>query len=287
MFRESTGTGVILASNRFAGNLDTTQLRSISVDGRRFRELPFSDVEVKAVAAEFSKQGLPSLTFTNESASEENFKQQAPLCSYLHVATHGFVNARDPGRSALLFAQPSDTTGGEDGVLYAAEAYNLHLNADLVVLSSCESGVGRFVNGEGVYALMRGFMYSGARNIIYSLWQVMDNHTSELMKLFYEGVLSGSRFAKALQMAEIQMLSKRTNGLSVLLGRVRSRWTVTAQAMSGRRTCLCGAGFLLRRSSSSTIPSAANPGERTRSCRSGMSGSSAAGLSRMAISNGG
>ncbi len=208
VFRESTGTGVILASNRFAGNLDTTQLRSISVDGRRFRELPFSDMEVKAVAAEFSKQGLPSLTFTNESASEENFKQQAPLCSYLHVATHGFVNARDPGRSALLFAQPSDTTGGEDGVLYAAEAYNLHLNADLVVLSSCESGVGRFVNGEGVYALMRGFMYSGARNIIYSLWQVMDNHTSELMKLFYEGVLSGSRFGKALQMAKIQMLSK-------------------------------------------------------------------------------
>jgi CHAT domain-containing protein len=117
------------------------------------------------------------------------------------------VNEKDPGRSALLFAQPSDTTAGEDGVLYAAEAYNLQLNAELVVLSSCESGIGRFVNGEGVYALMRGFLYSGARNIMYSLWQVMDKHTSELMQTFYDGALNGWRFARSLQQAKIRMIS--------------------------------------------------------------------------------
>ncbi len=208
VFRESTGTGLILASNRFAQGLDTTHSRSISIDGKRFRELPYSDVEVASIAEKFAERGLPSRTFVNKNASEENFKHNAPLFSYLHVATHGIVNARDPARSALLFAQPADTASGEDGVLYAAEAYNLDLNAQLVVLSSCESGIGRFVTGEGVYALMRGFLYSGARNIMYSLWQVMDHHTAELMQMFYEGVLKGWRFGKALQMAKIRMLAK-------------------------------------------------------------------------------
>jgi CHAT domain-containing protein/tetratricopeptide (TPR) repeat protein len=207
VFRESTGTGLILASNRFVKGLDTTHLRSVSIGGKRFRELPYSDVEVSGIAGKFAELGLPSRTFVNENASEGSFKQNAPLFSFLHVATHGLVNARDPNRSALLFAQPSDTASGEDGVLYAAEAYNLNLNAELVVLSSCESGIGHFVNGEGVYALMRGFLYSGARNIIYSLWQVMDHHTSELMEMFYEGVLKGWRFGKALQMAKMRMLA--------------------------------------------------------------------------------
>ncbi len=93
-------------------------------------------------------------------------------------------------------------------MLYAAETYNLELNADLVVLSCCESGIGPFVNGEGVYAMMRGFLYSGARNVMYSLWQVMDHHTSELMQSFYEGVLKGWRFGQALRMAKLQMLSR-------------------------------------------------------------------------------
>jgi CHAT domain-containing protein/tetratricopeptide (TPR) repeat protein len=208
VFRESTATGVILASNRYANSLDTAELRSISVNGKRFRELAYSDAEVMGIAGEFAKRDLQAQAFISGSATEENFKRTAPHFSYLHVATHGFVNERDPSRSALVFAQPGDTANDEDGVLYAAEAYNLNLDAELVVLSSCESGIGRFVAGEGVYALMRGFLYSGARNIIYSLWQVLDHHTSELMQSFYNGVLNGRRFGKALQMAKIQMLSR-------------------------------------------------------------------------------
>jgi CHAT domain-containing protein len=208
VFRESTATGLILASNRYANSLDSAEMRSISVNGKRFRELSFSDVEVTGIAGKFARRDLPAQAFLNESATEENFKHIAPHFSCLHVATHGFVNERDPSRSALVFAQPGDSGSGEDGVLYAAEAYNLQLDAELVVLSSCESGIGRFVAGEGVYALMRGFLYSGARNIIYSLWQVMDHHTSELMQCFYDGVLKGERFGKALQMAKIHMLSR-------------------------------------------------------------------------------
>lgn len=211
VFRDSTTTGSILASNDYMRMLDTMQLRSISVDGKRFRELPFSDREVVGIAEEFSRRGFPSAAFTGAAASEATFKQHASACTYLHVATHGIVHALDPGRSALLFAQTAADDGEEDGVLYAAEAYNLRLTADLVVLSACESGVGRFVTGEGVFALMRGFLYSGARTIVYSLWQVMDHHTSELMQYFYEGVLDGWRYERALQEAKIRMLaSERT-----------------------------------------------------------------------------
>jgi CHAT domain-containing protein len=208
VFRESTATGMILASNQFARDLDTTELRSFSVEGKRFRELAYSDAEVEGIAGEFTQKGFPARVLLNGMATEENFKRYAPFASFLHVATHGVVNERDPRRSALVFVQPSDTTKGDDGVLYAAETYNLELNADLVVLSCCESGIGPFVNGEGVYAMMRGFLYSGAHNIMYSLWQVMDHHTSELMQSFYEGVLKGWRFGRALRMAKLQMISR-------------------------------------------------------------------------------
>ncbi len=257
VFGESTATGRILASNRFANGLDTTQLRSISVNGRRFRELSFSDAEVTGIADEFTKRALQARAFLNGMATEENFKRNAPLFTYLHVATHGLVNGRDPSRSALVFAQAGDTVNGEDGVLYAAEAYNLDLRAELVVLSSCESGIGRYVTGEGVYALMRGFLHSGARNIVYSLWQVMDHQTSELMQHFYDGVLKGWRFGKALQMAKLQMLSHERTAFPfswagfVLIG--NSPPGLTAPQISPRE-----AGSLPPPVSSSKDPPAAN-----------------------------
>ena len=207
IFNDPSIEGPVLASARSGGGPDADALRSVSVNGRVFRALPHSDREVTNIAAEFGAQGLRSRTFVNEQASEENFKQSASSCTHLHIATHGFVNAQDPARSALLFAPPAGSGTEEDGVLYAAEAYNLHLNAELVVLSSCESGVGRFVKGEGVYALMRGFLYSGARNIMYSLWQVMDRHTSELMQAFYEEALKGMPSGKALQHAKLRMIA--------------------------------------------------------------------------------
>jgi CHAT domain-containing protein len=197
IFSDSTSRSQVFASTRSGGEPDSDQLRSVSVNGKIFRALPHSDEEVTNIAAEFGGHGLRSQTFVNEFASEENFKQAASTFTHLHVATHGFVNAQDPARSALLFTPSTGSGTGEDGVLYAA----------LVVLSSCESGVGRFVNGEGVYALMRGFLYSGARNIMYSLWPVMDRHTSELMQAFYEEALKGVRASKALQLAKLRMLA--------------------------------------------------------------------------------
>jgi CHAT domain-containing protein len=83
----------------------------------------------------------------------------------------------------------------------------LNLDADLVVLSSCESGVGKLVKGEGLVALTRGFFYSGARNIVFSLWKVPDKHTSDLMTAFYACLLSGQDFSTAMRNAKLKMLS--------------------------------------------------------------------------------
>lgn len=94
----------------------------------------------------------------------------------------------------------------EDGVLYADETYNLDLNADLVVLSSCESGLGKLAEGEGFLALTRGFLYSGARNILFSLWKINDRETCDLMVDFYKYYLNGDDFSKALRKAKLNML---------------------------------------------------------------------------------
>ncbi len=205
VFRDAVESGPVLAST--AGTIEGMNgYRSVTVRGRSFRALPYSHDEVTGIGGAFGERGLASRIFTDGEASEENFKRIASTCTHLHVATHGIVNVHDPSRSALLFS-PTGSSEGDDGVLHAAEAYDLPLHAELVVLSSCESGVGKIVTGEGVFALMRGFLYSGARNVMYSLWRVTDRNTSALMRTFYQEALKGVRPGKALQLAKIAMLA--------------------------------------------------------------------------------
>jgi CHAT domain-containing protein len=82
----------------------------------------------------------------------------------------------------------------------------MHLNADLLVLSSCESGVGNIERGEGMMGMARGFFYAGARNIVYSLWKVYDDLTERLMTRFYEGVLEGRPYGASLRNAKLKLI---------------------------------------------------------------------------------
>lgn len=116
-----------------------------------------------------------------EHASEENFKKYASGFKYLHLASHGEFNASEPLKSRMLLA-PSAT---EDGNLTVDELYTMNLNADLVTLSACETGLGDIVNGDDVIGLNRGFLYAGAKSIVSSLWAVSDEATADLMKNFY------------------------------------------------------------------------------------------------------
>ena len=98
----------------------------------------------------------------------------------------------------------------EEGFLRLHEIYNLRLNADLVVLSACQTGLGREVRGEGLIGLVRGFMYAGAPRVVASLWKVDDAATAELMSVFYRKMLvENLRPAAALRAAQIEMLKKR------------------------------------------------------------------------------
>jgi CHAT domain-containing protein len=126
----------------------------------------------------------------------------------IHFATHGLLNNKHPEMSGLVFSLFDRKGEPLDGFLQLNDIYNLSLSADLVVLSACQTALGKEVKREGIVGLTRGFMYAGARGVMASLWKVEDEATAELMKLFYEGVLKqGLTPAAALRAAEVQMLS--------------------------------------------------------------------------------
>ena len=178
--------------------------------------LPATRTEVTGIFDRFENSyGLFERWFGNKSrvylereAKEEKLKL-ADLSSYrfLHFATHGLINEKHPKLSGLILTQ-EDTTSKEDGILHLGEIYNLHLNADLVVLSACETGLGQIAQGEGIIGLTRGFLYAGASNVLVSLWQVSDMTTSDLMVDFYDKLLAGMSKAEALAEAKRQMIRR-------------------------------------------------------------------------------
>jgi CHAT domain-containing protein/tetratricopeptide (TPR) repeat protein len=124
----------------------------------------------------------------------------------VHFATHGFVDYHHPELSGLVLSLVDLNGNPQDGFLRLHDIYNLRLSADLVVLSACNTGLGKDLKGEGLIGLTRGFMYAGARSVTASLWKVDDEATAELMKLFYEGMFKrGLTPASALREAQISM----------------------------------------------------------------------------------
>jgi CHAT domain-containing protein/Tfp pilus assembly protein PilF len=184
---------------------------------RRLRSfLPATKTEVTGIFARFENSyglferwfGNKSRVYLEQEAKEEKLKSP-DLSSYrfLHFATHGLVNEKNPKLSGLILTQ-EDTTSKEDGILHLGEIYNLNLNADLVVLSACETGLGQIAHGEGIIGLTRGFLYAGASNVLVSLWQVSDMTTSDLMMDFYDKMLGGMSKAEALREAKLQMIRR-------------------------------------------------------------------------------
>lgn len=171
----------------------------------RLARLPYSGAEVSAIADMFDA-GQADVLMT-ESASESSVKIALGKQGYryVHFATHGIVNEDRPDFSGIAFALGGST---DDGFLQAAEIFDLRIDADMVVLSACETGLGQMVRGEGLVGLTRAFMYAGTPSVVVSLWSVADESTSSLMQLFYAGLASGdgSRDA-ALTQAKRRMIA--------------------------------------------------------------------------------
>jgi CHAT domain-containing protein len=133
------------------------------------------------------------------------------LSSYriVHFATHGLLNSEHPELSGLVLSLVDEQGRFQDGFLRMHEIFNLRLPAELVVLSACQTGLGKAIKGEGLMGLTRGFMYAGAARVVASLWEVNDVATAELMKRFYRHMLQdGMRPAAALRAAQIEMWKK-------------------------------------------------------------------------------
>lgn len=125
---------------------------------------------------------------------------------YVHFATHGYLDTTRAGLSAIVLSLFDEEGRPQDGFLRTHDIYNLKLPAELVVLSACETGLGKDVRGEGLEGLTRGFMYAGARRVIVSLWNVNDKATASLMQRLYVGMLRSNKTpAAALRAAQIEM----------------------------------------------------------------------------------
>ncbi len=151
-------------------------------------QLPGTEAEVKRIEELFNQNQYTSNSLKFDEASEDRLKSK-DLKQYrlLHFATHGIVDEVNPELSRIFLN--ADPSSGEDGNLFSGEIYNLELDAELVVLSACQTGLGKVSKGEGVIGLSRALVYAGARKLIVSYWSVSDQSTAELMMGFYEYII--------------------------------------------------------------------------------------------------
>lgn len=182
-----------------------------NVHGMYVSELPASKTEISKISEVFSELYFIPTSISGMAANEKHIKsQKLSSYKYIHIATHGTVNTEHPELSAL-FMYP-DGSGTEDNILFSGEIYNLELNAKLVVLSACETGLGKISKSEGIIGLPRSLLYAGAENIIVSLWKVADKSTASLMIDFYRYHLKEKEnFTDALYHAKIKMIKKGGN----------------------------------------------------------------------------
>jgi len=177
-------------------------LRDFGID--RLSRLPFTNLEAKEIQKFAPQQTTLAL---GENASRQRFLNgDFENYKILHFATHGFLNQKNPDLSGLVLSLFDKKRQSQNGFLRVIDLYSVRLNADLVVLSACQTGLGKDVEGEGIVGLTHGFMYAGAARVVSSLWKVEDAATAELMKNFYREMLINKQTpAAALRSAQNAM----------------------------------------------------------------------------------
>lgn len=177
----------------------------IQFSNQNLGQLPGTEAEVNFIASLF---GTNALLKKSADATETMVKQSTLKdYKYIHFATHGIVDEQSPELSRIFLRESQ----ADDGDLYSGEIYNLTLNADMVALSACQTGLGKVSKGEGVIGLSRALVYAGARNIIVSYWSVSDESTSQLMTGFYQNVLQSPTpsYRKSLQQVKTKMIADK------------------------------------------------------------------------------
>jgi CHAT domain-containing protein len=144
-----------------------------------------------------------AVLYVGKEARKAKLSENLDNFSIIHFATHGFVNARFPWESYLVFS-------GENPKLTLAEVGQLHFTADLVVLSACESGRGRLIRGQGIWGFPSQFLSSGAKNVVVSLWKVEDLSTAKLMGEFYRAMSPDfKQYGQSLRTAKLKIINDK------------------------------------------------------------------------------
>lgn len=194
----TTAGDILFVAPAFGGESGSLTLRS--TPGPLLR----NQAELGALQAAFAVTSL-----ANEAATKERFIESAKGFPVLHLAAHGQADQKVGDFSYIEFH--AGDGGEEASKLYAGELYNLQLNAELVVLSACETGLGEWRRGEGIVSLARGFTYAGAKSIVSSLWKVEDSSTGQLMARFYRNLRKGHAKSQALRQAKLDALRRSPN----------------------------------------------------------------------------
>jgi CHAT domain-containing protein len=178
--------------------------RDIGIDGYRLARLPFTRKEAQAILELApARERLAALDFAASQFTV--FKPELAQYRYVHIATHGLLNSLRPELSGIVLSLVNERGVDQDGFLRAHEVFDLRLPAEMVVLSGCQTGLGKEIKGEGLVGLTRGFMYAGAARVMVSLWEVNDQATSQLMTRLYQGLLGKRRLSPAAALREAQI----------------------------------------------------------------------------------
>jgi CHAT domain-containing protein/tetratricopeptide (TPR) repeat protein len=175
------------------------------------KDLPDAQLEVDEVAQLFTAQRKTAHTTLYHDASLAQFKQMAKQYRYLLLSTHACYDNNAAEQTRILFSpfsQPNILHPKQtDYCLFVNDAYNLQLQANLVVLSACESGLGELINGEGIMGINRGFMYAGASNLVFTLEKVPARYARLLIVELFKQILLGKNYRQALQIAQISLVN--------------------------------------------------------------------------------
>ncbi len=183
--------------------------RSMRIGENDYEALLHSEEEVKNVQQLFEEKEALSFAYVHEAATVSQFQEAVKGKKYIHIAAHGYEEKFLEDMPGIIFSPEVSNKSHEDAIFYLLDAYRLRLDADLVVLSSCKSGIGKYVVGEGMMAINRGFLYAGAKNIVYTLFKIYDEASSIFIQhFFYQIVQHQKSYSQALRLAKLHLIKQ-------------------------------------------------------------------------------
>jgi CHAT domain-containing protein len=184
-------------------NVDFTEIKDPEkmVLRNQLASLPASLEEINSINKYFNVK-----SFVEKDAGVSSFLENYQNYAIIHLAMHTLVDEDNPLFSRLVFS--SESQNEPYSYLYAHQIYYLNMNARMIVLSACNTGVGQYKKGEGVYSIARSFMYSGCPSVLMTLWTIEDNTGSEIMDYYYKNISKGNDLDHALRNAKLSYLKQ-------------------------------------------------------------------------------